>query len=341
MWTEEKLNSLLTEPSDRLARVMREIKGGVTVLGASGKMGPSLCILANNALKKSGSGSKEKKITAVARFTDKESEKLLKENGIETISCDLLNAGEVAELPPCENVIYMAGRKFGTSGAEYQTWAVNSVVPAYVIDKYKKANYVVFSSGNVYPFVKPLTGGCREEIKPSPIGEYAMSCLARERAFEYAAGVYGANVFIYRLNYAVDLRYGALYDIAANIMNGVPVSLTVPSFNCVWQGYANEAAISGLLHAANPVKTVNVTGPETVSVRKAAGILGGYLGKSPVFSGEEGEYALLSDSSLCCELFGYPDVPLGKLLKWQAEWIADGGRGLGKPTHFEENGGNF
>ncbi|MCL2518408.1 MAG: NAD-dependent epimerase/dehydratase [Oscillospiraceae bacterium] len=338
MWTEEKLNQILTEPSEKLINGIKKIDGDITVLGASGKMGPTLCLLAKNAINKAGIN---KRIIAVARFTDKDSERFLNNNGIETITCDLADTEQIKKLPPTENIIYMAGRKFGTSGAEYLTWAMNAAVPAYVVDKYRGANYVVFSSGNLYPYVAPFTGGNSENVAPVPIGEYAMSTLARERVFEYAAYTYGAKIFMYRLNYAIDLRYGVLYDIAQNILAGNPVSLTVPAFNFVWQGYANEIAILGLLHTENPPKVVNITGPEVVSVRKAAEILSEYLGKVPIFSGAEGELALLSDASLCAELFGYPSVTRNDIIRWQAEWIMDGGRGLGKPTHFEERQGNY
>ena len=338
MWTESALNALLTEPSVRLIENIGRINGDIIVLGASGKMGPTLCMLIANAIRKSGI---TKKVIAAARFTDSESKALLNDNGIETVTCDFTDPAQVKNLPDCENIIYMAGRKFGTGGSEYQTWAINAAVPSYIIDRYKAANYVVFSSGNIYPYVAPHSGGNNESVKPSPIGEYAMSCLARERVFEYAAHQFGAKVFMYRLNYAIDLRYGVLYDIARNLIDHKPISLRVPSFNCVWQGYANEIAVLGLLHADNPVRIVNVTGPDTASVRKTAYKLGDLLGIEPQFAGEEGNDALLNDASLCFELFGYPDVTLNQLIKWQAEWILDGGKALGKPTHFEERHGNF
>jgi Nucleoside-diphosphate-sugar epimerases len=340
MWTESRLDGLLTKPSQQLIEKIGLIDGDITVLGASGKMGPTLCMLINNAIRR---GNLNKKVIAVARFTDSESRKLLEDNGIETVTCDLTDPAQVRNLPDSKNIIYMVGRKFGTGGNECLTWAINAAVPAYVIDRYRNANYVVFSSGNIYPYVPPHTGGNNESVNPSPIGEYAMSCLARERVFEYAAREYGAKIFMYRLNYAVDLRYGVLYDIARNLIDHKPISLKVPSFNCVWQGYANEVAVLGLLYADNPVHIMNVTGPETISVRKAAYKLCDYLGISPVidFTGEEGNDALLNDASHCFDVFGYPSVTLEQLIKWQAEWILSGGRSLDKPTHFEERHGNF
>ena len=168
-----------------------------------------------------------------------------------------------------------------------------------------------------------------------------MSCLARERAFEYAANTFGTKVFIYRLNFAVDLRYGVLFDVANKILKGEPISLSTPCFNFIWQGSANEIAIRGLLHAEAPVKVMNVTGPETVSIKKVALELGEYLGKEPVFEGEPGQDAYLNDASQAMETFGYPAVSVKTLVRWQAEYIKDGGRTLDKPTHFEERKGSY
>ncbi len=338
MWTEEKLDALLTEPSDALVEDIKKIKGDIMVLGAGGKMGPTLCLLAKKAIEKAGI---EKRVIAVSRFTDAIATELLHKNNVETISCDLLDKEKLYALPEVENVIYMAGRKFGTDGSEWLTWAMNSTLPAFVADKFKKSNIVVFSSGNIYPIVPLSSGGCKETDKIGPIGEYTMSCLARERAFEYAANKYGTNVFIYRLNFAVDLRYGVLYDMAERIMKGEPISITTPCLNCIWQGSANEIAIRSLLYAESPMKIMNVTGPETVSIKKAAIELGKHLGKEPIFEGTEGTDAYLSDASEAMETFGYPSVSMKTLIKWQAEWILDGGRGLGKPTHFEERKGSY
>lgn len=338
MWTEEKLDKLLSEPSDALIEDIKKIKGDIMVLGAGGKMGPTLCVLCKNAIKKAGI---DKRVIAVSRFSDPIATELLKSQGVEIIPCDLLDKEKLYALPEVENIIYMAGRKFGTDGEEWKTWAMNATLPAFVADKFKKSNIVVFSSGNIYPIVPLSYGGCVETDRPGPVGEYTMSCLARERAFEYAANTYGTKIFIYRLNFAVDLRYGVLYDMANNIINGKPISLTTPCLNAIWQGSANEIAIRGLLHAASPVCKMNVTGPETVSIRKAASELGQYLGKEPVFEGEEGNDAYLNDASAAMEIFGYPQVSIKTLIRWQAEWLLDGGRGLGKPTHFEERKGSY
>lgn len=338
MWTEEKLDTLLTTPSDVLVEDVKKIKGDIMVLGAGGKMGPTLCILAKNAIEKAGV---QKRVIAVSRFTDPIATELLHKNNVETISCDLLNTEQLRALPEAENIIYMAGRKFGTDGSEWKTWAMNATLPAFVAEKFQKSNIVVFSSGNIYPIVPLSGGGCSEEDKVGPIGEYTMSCLARERAFEYAANHYGTKIFMYRLNFAVDLRYGVLYDMADRIMKGEPISIATPVLNCIWQGSANEIAIRGLLHAESPAKIMNVTGPETVSIQKAAKMLGKILGKEPIFEGEPGNDAYLNDSAEAMETFGYPAVSIRTLIRWQAEWILDGGRALGKPTHFEERKGSY
>lgn len=338
MWTEEKLNELLTTPSEKLIADIAKIKGDIMILGAGGKMGPTLCLLAKNAIKKAGI---EKRVIAVSRFSDPIALDLLHSNGVETISCDLLDHDSLEALPEVENVIYMAGRKFGTDGQEYLTWAMNATLPAFVAYKFRKSNIVVFSSGNIYPIVPLSSGGCTEEDKVSPIGEYAMSCLARERAFEYAANKYGTKVFIYRLSFAVDLRYGVLFDCAKKIMDGTPISLSTPCFNFIWQGSANEIAIRGLLHCGAPAVKMNVSGPEINSIKTACLKLGKYLGKEPIFEGVDQGNAYLINTARATELFGYPDVSPETLIRWQAEYILDGGRTLDKPTHFEERKGSY
>ena len=338
MWTEEKLNEMLTAPSQLLIEDIKKIDGDIMILGAAGKMGPTLCVLAKKACDAAGI---DKKIYGVSRGSDEIAVKLMEDNGVIVIKADLLDKEKLYALPDVENIIYMAGKKFGTNGNEWQTWAMNSTLPAFVADKFKKSNIVVFSSGNIYPIVPLSSGGCDEKCRPVPNGEYAMSCLARERAFEYAANTFGTKVFIYRLNFAVDLRYGVLFDLADKIIKGEKISLSTPVFNFIWQGSANEMAIRGLLHAAAPAAVMNITGPETVSVKKAAIELAEYLGKEPVFENECGNDAYINDASLAMEVFGYPSVSAKTLIRWQAEWLLDGGRTLGKPTHFEERKGNY
>ena len=329
---------MLSAPSPKLIEDMAKISGDVTVLGAGGKMGPTLCLLAANAVRAAGV---KKKITAVSRFSDPAVLKQLKSSGVDVISVDLLDTKALYALPETENVIFMAGRKFGTKGQEWQTWGMNATLPAFAADKFKKSKILAFSSGNVYPPVPVSSGGCREDDPAGPVGEYAMSCLARERAFEYAANVYGTKTLIYRLNYAVDLRYGVLCDIAEKLVAGEAVSLCTPVFNIIWQGHANEIALRGLLHCAAPAFKLNVTGSEIVPVKYAAERMAKILGVKPVFSGEPQSDALLNNANLSTELFGPSPINAETLIDMQARWFLDGGRRLNKPTHFEERKGNY
>ena len=338
MWTETKLNELLAEPSERLVGDMKKIEGDITVVGAGGKMGPSLCLLAKNAINRAGSNSK---IIAVSRFTDPIAVNLLRERGVETISADLLEPGVLEQLPDTPNVIYMAGRKFGTTGQEYLTWAMNAWLPARVAERYKNSRIVVFSTGNVYPQARIDSGGVTEDTPANPVGEYGMSCLGRERMFEYAARAFGTRVAMFRLNYAVDLRYGVLFDIAEKVNSGVPVSLGMPVFNCIWQGDANEIAIRSLLFANPEVFYINASGPETASVYTTAKKFAKLFGKEALFCGEPSETAGISNTGKMAALFGYPAIALETMIEWQAEWISSGGRSLGKPTHFEEKKGDY
>ncbi len=338
MWTEDKLNEMLTTPSAALIEDIKKIDGDIMILGAGGKMGPTLSLLCKNAVKAAGI---DKKVIAVSRFTDEIATKLLTDNGVDIIKCDLQDTAQLNALPDVKNVIYMAGRKFGTYGNEWQTWGMNSTLPAHVCEKFKGASIVVFSSGNIYPLVPNHSGGCKETTRVEPIGEYATSCLARERSFEYAAHTFGTKIFMYRLNFAVDLRYGVLYDIAEKIMSGTPISVTTPVFNIIWQGSANEIAIRGLLHASEDVEIMNVTGPEILSVKAVSEELGALLGKEPIYCGEESGVSYIANAGKMLDTFGYPEVTASTLIKWQAQWIKDGGRALGKPTHFEERGGKY
>jgi nucleoside-diphosphate-sugar epimerase len=343
MSNEESLIRELCAPSDALANDLAKLSGDVLILGAGGKMGPTLAALCENAAQKAfeqGACAK-KKVYAVARFSDPEAEPFLRSNGVVPIKADLADSNALAQLPDADNIIFMAGTKFGTKGNEVNTWAVNARVPVLVAERFKGKRIVVFSSGNVYA-QRPLSDcGASETEKPSPVGDYGASVLARERMFEHAAHAFGTKVAIMRLFYAIDLRYGVLCDIAASIMNDSPISLSVPAFQCIWQKDANESAIRLLNLADNPPLIMNVTGPETASVRHTAIALGDLLGKPPIFSGEPGTTALLGDAGLSFSTFGYPQVPLHSLIKRQAQWIKDGGRIIGKPTHFEEKGGNY
>jgi len=337
-WTEELLNEKLTTPSKRLLLDMRKISGDILVLGAGGKMGPSLCILAKKALDAIGSSQR---VIAVSRFSDNRVVEQFTKYNIKMIKLDLLEEGALHMLPDAENLIFMAGKKFGTSDGEEYTWAMNTYLPGLVAHRFKESSIVVFSSGNIYPMM-PIDGdGASEDTQPVPIGEYAMSCLGRERAFGYVSLKYGTKILMYRLNYAVDLRYGVLHDLAQRIIHGQPIGLESSAFNCIWQGDANEMAIRCLLLVDSPARALNVSGPEKIDVRYAAGKLGEYLGKTPTFEGDMADCVLLSDATKAISMFGQPNVSLDTLLMWQAEWILQGGRSLNKPTHSEERTGKF
>ena len=261
-------------------------------------------------------------------------------NGVETVRCDLLDRAAVARLPDAPNVVFMAGQKFGTTEAPERTWLMNVVVPAICAARYASSRIVAFSTGNVYPLVSAAGAGAKETDLTGPIGEYSASCLERERIFQGAA-TRGAQVAIVRLNYAIDLRYGVLADLAGRVLAGQPVSVTMGYVNVIWQGDANRAALELLPHAASPARVVNVTGTERLSVRWLATELGARLGREPVFEGTEATDALLSDATLMKSTLGEPSVAISQMLDWTAEWTRAGGPRLGKPTHFDARDGRF
>lgn len=338
MWGKDKLIELLTEPSERLVKDIQKIEGDIMILGAGGKMGPTISLLAKKAVEKAGL---KKKIYAVSRFSDPEKRRELEEAGVIVLSADLQSPGELKALPKVKNIIFMAGRKFGTDGNEWQTWGMNAVVPALVCEHFKGSTFVVFSSGNIYPLVMANSGGAIESLPVDPIGEYPQSCLARERIFEYFSNTHGSKVLIFRLSYAIALEYGVISDIAQKVAAEKPIDLSNGCFNCIWQGDANEFAIRSLLLADNPVQFLNVTGPEIVGVRDTALKLGALLGKSPIFVGEPNSDAYLINAGKAIAEFGYPQVSLDTMIKWQAEWILQGGHNLNMPTHFEERKGSY
>ena len=326
---------------------MAALDGDLIILGAGGKMGPSLAKLARRAADtkpnrgRKGVGAPKKRIIAVARFSDANVAADLRASGIETVSCDLLEPGALAQLPDAPNVVFMAARKFGTSGSAHLTWAMNTYLPGLVAERYRTSRIVAFSSGNVYGW-EPISGrGSTESSPAAPTGEYAQSVLGRERMFEYGSSRANTKVALLRLNYAVDLRYGVLVDIAAAVFEGRPIDLRMGTVNVIWQGDANSMCLRSFLHCQSPPRVLNITGPEKLSVREIARDFGQRFGKTPVFSGEEGATALLSDASEAHRLFGLPAVTAAQMLDWVAHWIASGGRLLNKPTHFQARDGKF
>ncbi len=334
----EQLEEELSRPPDRLVEAFRSLDGDVLVLGAGGKMGPTLSRMAVRAVAAAGVPSR---VHAVSTFSNAGHRRRLEDANVITHATDVSNPKDLANLPDAKNVIYMVGRKFGSSGSEWETWATNVLVSAGVASRYASSNVVVFSSGNVYPLTPVDSRGATEETAPAPIGEYAMSCLGRERMFDYVAHHKGLRAVHYRLNYAVELRYGILVDVATKVMRGEPIDVTMGYVNVVWQGYANAVALEALAWCANPPFTLNVTGPETVSVRALAERFGELFGKTPVFQGKEAPTALLSNATRCHEMFGVPGVGVDTMITWVADWLARGGATLDKPTHFETRTGQF
>jgi hypothetical protein len=317
---------------------MRRLDGDILILGAGGKMGPSLAHLAARAVAESGA---PRKVIAVSSYSTPGARAQLDAWGVETIAADLLAPGALDALPDAENVLYLCGRKFGSTGAEWNTWATNVYLAGLAGRRFRQSRIVSFSSGNIYPFEPLDSRGATEATPPGPVGEYAMSCLGRERMFDYASNELGARVVHYRLNYAVELRYGVILDVATRVWEGRAVDIANGAVNLVWQGYANHVALQCLELAAAPPKILNVTGPEQVSVRWLAHELGARLGRSPVITGEESPTALISNAAQCHALFGMPEVSLETLMDWVAEWVKAGGHTLGKPTHFETRNGKF
>ncbi|HUZ18302.1 MAG TPA: NAD-dependent epimerase/dehydratase family protein [Spirochaetia bacterium] len=335
---EDSLEEALSRPSSYLINLFRALEGDILILGIGGKIGPSLGATAVRAAREAGASTQ---VLGAARFSDRSMISRLSSWGIEPIVCDLSNEDEVNRLPKVKNVVFMAGRKFGTTGGENTTWAMNAVVPSIVARSFRESRIVVFSTGCVYPLVSPSSGGCTEDDPAQPVGEYSFSCLARERIFSYYSEANGTPCCLLRLNYAIDLRYGVLHDIAERIWNDQAVSLEVPAVNVIWQGDVNNQALAALSLCASPPQRINVTGPETLSIRRIALELGELLGKEVAFEGSEGDTALLSDSSRAVEMFGYPRVGVRQMMRWTAEWVARGGRSLGKPTHFEVSDGRY
>jgi hypothetical protein len=329
--TLDDLEEALTRPSEQDVAALRRIEGDILILGAGGKMGPSLARLCRRAADAAGS---PRRIIAVSR-------RQIDVPGVESIACDLLDRAGIADLPDCPNILYLAGRKFGSTGSPELTWAMNTILPAIVASRFPASRIVAFSTGNVYPLRVVSSGGSRETDPPAPVGEYAQSCLGRERVFEFFSVHRGLQCLLFRLNYAVDLRYGVLVDIARKVFVNEPVSLGVPAFNVIWQRDANSYALRSLEYCASPPRVLNITGRETFSVRQVAEFFAAWFDRRPQFDGAEGPCALLSDAAASYALMGPPEVSGEKLLRLVAGWVEAGGASLDKPTHFEVADGKF
>ena len=328
------LDELLCRPSEALIDDLGKVEGDIMILGVAGKMGPTLAGLAKAA-------QPGRRVIGVARFSEPGTKEWLQARGVETISCDLLDEKAIVALPKIPNIIFMAGRKFGAEGDLALTWAMNSHVPALVAQAFKSSRIVAFSTGCVYPFVPVDSGGSREEMQPDPPGEYAQSCVGRERMFEYFSKKYATPGRLFRLNYAIDMRYGVLYDIASKVFWGKPIDISLGHVNFIWQGDASSQALRCLAHCDTPTSPINVSGPEILAVRDIAAAFGKHFGKTPVLVGKEEPTAWLTNTSRAVKLFGPPVVDTEQLIKWTADWVQREMPSLGKPTKYEIRDGRY
>lgn len=333
----DALDDWMTRPSEALGAFVASLRGPLVVLGAGGKMGPSLCVLARRAAEAAG---RNLDVIAVSRFSDPTAREWLKARGVRTVSCDLME-DDLNALPDAENVLYLVGLKFGTERAPARTWAVNTLIPARVCERYAGSRIVALSSGNVYPFVPVTSSGSVETDALTPLGEYPNACVARERIFEFAAERHDCTGVLVRLNYAVDLRYGVLVDLAQKIAAEQQVDLTMGFLNCIWQRDANDAVLRSLALAESPMRPLNLTGTQALPVRTLAERLAELMERPVAFVGQEAETALLSDVSRMVETLGAPETPLDVVLRWTADWIARDQPTLGKPTRFEVRDGQY
>lgn len=336
--TEETLDDRLTAPRPELVAFMRTLRSPLVVLGAGGKMGPTLAV---HARRTAQAANHPLEVLAVSRFTDDVPRRWLEARGVRTMRLDLLQRDDLARLPEASHVIYLVGYKFGTAQNPSRTWAMNTLIPANVAERYPRAAMVAVSTGNVYPLVPAPGPGSQESDRLTPLGEYANTAVARERIFEHFSERNGTPLALIRLNYAVDLRYGVLVDIARKVLAGAPVDVTMGYFNCIWQGDANDMILRALAHVQSPPRVLNVTGHECLSVRDVALRFGELLGRPVQIAGKEACTALLSNPTEACALLGAPPTPLDQVLRWTADWLKLGGRLYDKPTHFETRDGQY
>jgi len=334
----EELDDLLSEPTEDVTRALASLEGDVLILGVGGKMGPTMARMARRASDAAGSS---RRVIGVSRFSSPALSPQLQAWGVETLSCDLMNRQALADLPDAANVVFMAGMKFGSTGQESLTWAMNSFLPGMVSERFPMSRIAVFSTGNVYGLSPVSGGGSVEADAPNPVGEYAMSCLGRERIFEHFSRANRTRMSILRLNYSTELRYGVLVDIAQRVYTGHAVPLSMGYLNAIWQGDACAMSLQSLACASVPPFVVNIAGPELLSVRRVAERFGEWLQKPVRFEGRESDDALLSNARQADDLFGRPRVDAERMIAWIADWVARGGETLAKPTHFEERSGRF
>jgi nucleoside-diphosphate-sugar epimerase len=331
---ERTLEDMLSQPCEGTRRILARTEGDFLVLGAGGKMGPTLSMMLRKA-------APDRRVCAVSRFSDRDVKARFEECGIETIEADLLDEAAYEDLPDAPNVFFLAGMKFGATGNQPMTWAMNVYVPALVARRYAQSRIVALSTGNVYPFTDTNGAGSRETDVPCPVGEYAQSCLGRERMFQYFSQVYGTAATLIRLNYANEPRYGIIIDLTGKLLRDEPIDVTMGSVNVIWQGDANNYIAQSLSLAASPPAILNVAGPEVICVRDLATRIGRRLDRQPQFTSREAATALLSDSSSCVERFGPPAMSLDEMISLIVDWVAAGKAVLNKPTKYDVRDGKF
>ncbi len=334
----ESLEEMLSRPSQRAVETMRKLEGDLLILGVGGKMGPTLARMAKRAFEQAGL---QRRVIGASRFSDPDVRQRLENWGVETITCDLLDEAAVASLPDIPNVIYMTGMKFGASQNPELTWAMNCYAPALVCRKFCHSRIVAFSSGNVYAMVLLDSSGSKESDEVDPVGEYSITVLGRERIFQYFCKRFDIPTALLRLNYATELRYGVLVDIAQEVFAGRPVDVSTPLFNVIWQADANAMTLAAFAHVESPASVINVAGPDLLRVREVAQRFGELMGKTVQFTGREGETAYLNDGRQGHQLLGAVGADADQMIRWTADWISRSGASLGKPTHFQERSGKF
>jgi len=328
------LDEVLCRPSQALIDDLRKVDGDIMILGVGGKMGPTLAGLAKAA-------APDRRVIGVARFSEPGVKEWLEARGIETINCDLLDDTAIARLPKTPNIIFMAGRKFGAEGNLPLTWAMNAHVPALVAQAFPASRIVAFSTGCVYPFV-PVNGkGSDEAMPPNPPGEYAQSCVGRERMFEYFSQEFKTPGRLFRLNYAIDMRYGVLHDIASKVLASKPIDVSLGHVNFICQGDAASQALRCLAYCDTPTSPLNVSGHEILALRDLAAEFGKLFVMAPIIAGKEEPTAWLTNTSQAVKLFGLPIVDTAQLVRWTADWVSRAMPSLGKPTKYEVRDGRY